>query len=67
MIQSCFTVGEMKYCLGESAPPTCLKGRMVAYANALSSHSAGEEGSGRQPQGGDSEQTTQALDPSVGG
>lgn len=57
----------MKYCLGESAPPTCLKGRMVAYANALSSHSAGEEGSGRQPQGGDSEQTTQALDPSVGG
>lgn len=57
----------MKYCLGESAPPTCLKGGMVAYANALSPHSAGEEGSGRQPQGGNSEQIAQALDPSVGG
>lgn len=44
MAQSCFTVGEMKYCLGESAPPTCLKGGMVAYANALSSHSVGERG-----------------------
>lgn len=67
MIQSYSPVREMKYCLGESAPPTCLKGGMVAYANALSPHSAGEEGSGRQPQGGNSEQIAQALDPSVGG
>ena len=67
MIQFYSPVGEMKYCLGESAPPTCLKGGMVAYANALSPHSSGKEGSGRQPQGGDSEQIAQALDPNVGG
>lgn len=67
MIQFYSPVREMKYYLGESAPPTCLKGGMVAYANALSSHSAGEEGSGRQPRGGNSEQIAQALDPSVGG
>lgn len=46
LIQSYFSVGEMKYYVGESAPPTCVKGGMVAYANALSPLSASKGGVG---------------------
>lgn len=66
LVQSCFSIGEMNY-LHASAPPTCPKGGMAVDASALSPFSAGKEGSGRQPQGGDAEQTAQAPDPSVGG
>lgn len=59
--QACFSIGEMKYYLHESAPPTCLKGGMAVDASALSPLSAGKAGSGRQPQGGDAEQTTRGT------
>jgi hypothetical protein len=46
LIQTCFSIGEMKYYHHESAPPTYPKAGMTADANALSSVSAGKEAVG---------------------
>lgn len=51
-------MGDMKYSLHESAPPTCPEGGMAVDTNALSPLSAGEGGQWEavQPKGGDTGQ-----------
>lgn len=61
-LKGCFSIGDMKYSLHESAPPTCPKGGMAVDTNALSPLSAGEGGQWEavQPKGVDTEQTMPA-------
>lgn len=57
--KACFPIGDRKYSLHESAPPSCLKGGEGCYNDALSPLSAGEGGQWEAvwTKGGDTEQT----------